>query len=431
MRSRWRRVLGSRRGAPAGAEAGTRPQWPAGSADGTTDARPASSRCSCSTQLDVQGEEDPSRIFDEFWRRHPGGPGGARVRGWRSCAAPRCTRPRFDELIWSLRGELGARAGWRSSTATSSARASSSFCGEPASPRMVAINEALEVAKKFQHPRIEPLHSTGSRSHPQRAGGPLPEPRPPIRLRPSSPTVHANLEALTAVLADACLRGRASGALCLGDLVGYGADPVACVERVGERGQRDGGRQPRAPPHSPAGTSSGFNPWARAAARWTAEQLDQGHRDYLSALSLVRTVEDATLVHASHPQSRGVGPTWSPPRTACRSSADFATRLCFVGHSHLHRGVVGGQRWPGPRGPARRSRGEGSARRRPALRGQPSASVGLACAIAIRAPATRSGTAPRARDESDESRTITRRRRGRSSAAGLPRALADRLASGA
>ena len=45
--------------------------------------------------------------------------------------------------------------------------------------------------------------------------------------------IHGNLEALEAVLAHA--RAEADAVLCLGDVVGYGADPVACVELVAER----------------------------------------------------------------------------------------------------------------------------------------------------------------------------------------------------
>lgn len=45
--------------------------------------------------------------------------------------------------------------------------------------------------------------------------------------------VHANLEALRAVLDDA--EPRADGVLCLGDTVGYGADPEACVELLASR----------------------------------------------------------------------------------------------------------------------------------------------------------------------------------------------------
>jgi len=76
------------------------------------------------------------------------------------------------------------------------------------------------------------------------------------------------------VLADAAGEG-ALGVLCLGDLVGYGADPVACVETVGERASAmvAGNHE-----HAALGLMDlrWFNPWARAAARWTGEQLDGG-----------------------------------------------------------------------------------------------------------------------------------------------------------
>ena len=46
--------------------------------------------------------------------------------------------------------------------------------------------------------------------------------------------IHANLEALEAVLADARARGGFDAIWCLGDTVGYGPDPGACVDRIRE-----------------------------------------------------------------------------------------------------------------------------------------------------------------------------------------------------
>lgn len=142
--------------------------------------------------------------------------------------------------------------------------------------------------------------------------------------------IHANLEALRAVLADAA--DRADGVLCLGDVVGYGADPAACVEIVGERvdmlvaGNHD---------HALAGLiePSWFNTYARAALEWTAGRVDDDHRAWLGGRPLLAEVGDATLVHASprNPEE------WD----YLRSGEDgwevfeaFSTRLCFVGHSH-------------------------------------------------------------------------------------------------
>lgn len=133
------------------------------------------------------------------------------------------------------------------------------------------------------------------------------------------------------MLADAASEG-AAGLLCLGDLVGYGADPVACVERVGERASAmvAGNHE-----HGALGLLDlrWFNSWARAAAHWTGEQLDQGHRDYLTGLPVIRSVEDATLAHASprHPEE------WDYLVSAEDGLAvfgDFETRLCFIGHTH-------------------------------------------------------------------------------------------------
>ncbi len=143
--------------------------------------------------------------------------------------------------------------------------------------------------------------------------------------------IHANLEALRAVLADAA--PRTDALLCLGDLVGYGADPVACVEIVAARAQTlVCGNHEKAV----AGLIDldWFNAHARAAAEWTRERLDADHQAYLAALPLVAQVGDATLVHASPDRPD----EWDYLLTAqdgFDAFAAFTTRLCFVGHSHL------------------------------------------------------------------------------------------------
>jgi diadenosine tetraphosphatase ApaH/serine/threonine PP2A family protein phosphatase len=142
--------------------------------------------------------------------------------------------------------------------------------------------------------------------------------------------VHANLEALRAVLADC--RADVDGLLCLGDLVGYGADPQACIEIVAERAEFlvAGNHE-----HGVTGLLDlgWFNRIARAAAEWTATRLDTDHRAYLAALPLAARLGEATLVHASpaHPDE------WDYLVTAedgFETFAAFDTRLCFVGHSH-------------------------------------------------------------------------------------------------
>jgi diadenosine tetraphosphatase ApaH/serine/threonine PP2A family protein phosphatase len=143
--------------------------------------------------------------------------------------------------------------------------------------------------------------------------------------------IHGNLEALRAVLADAARQ--ADAVLCLGDVVGYGADPGPCVDLIGMRARAvvAGNHE-----HAVIGCMdlSWFNRHARAAAEWTREQLDGDAVAYLGTLPLTVTVDDATLVHASPHQPQ----EWDYLVTEDDGVAAFGafdTRLCFVGHSHV------------------------------------------------------------------------------------------------
>ncbi|MBL0927454.1 MAG: metallophosphoesterase family protein [Phycisphaerales bacterium] len=83
--------------------------------------------------------------------------------------------------------------------------------------------------------------------------------------------IHGNLEALTAVLADIDRRGL-TRIICLGDIIGYGPDPLACVDLVAQRcewslmGNHDFGVL-----YEP----TNFNPGAEKAAYWTREQFER------------------------------------------------------------------------------------------------------------------------------------------------------------
>jgi diadenosine tetraphosphatase ApaH/serine/threonine PP2A family protein phosphatase len=144
--------------------------------------------------------------------------------------------------------------------------------------------------------------------------------------------VHGNEPALQAVLADVRRVG-VDRYLCLGDLVGYGADPAAVVDHLIARdavsvaGNHD---------HASAGMMDleWFNPFARAAAEWTATRLRPEQVRYLSALPLVREEAGATLVHAS-PLDPGEWNYLVNARDGARVFPAFKTRLCFVGHSHM------------------------------------------------------------------------------------------------
>jgi diadenosine tetraphosphatase ApaH/serine/threonine PP2A family protein phosphatase len=233
--------------------------------------------------------------------------------------------------------------------------------------------------------------------------------------------VHGNLEALRAVLADSA--GQVDAVLCLGDTVGYGADPLACIELIAERAEAivAGNHE-----HAVAGRLDlgWFNRYARAAAEWTRDRLDTAHQDWLGALPLVREIGDATLVHASPAQPD----EWEYLVTAedgFAAFSHFTTRWCFVGHSH-----VPGAWSLGSSGPDH-ERGPASVRSEPGRRyivnvgsvGQPRDRDPRATWALWDVEAGRVELRRVPYDVDGASRKIVE--------AGLPRFLADRLAAGA
>jgi diadenosine tetraphosphatase ApaH/serine/threonine PP2A family protein phosphatase len=141
--------------------------------------------------------------------------------------------------------------------------------------------------------------------------------------------VHGNLEALQAVLADAA--GRADALVCLGDVVGYGADPEACVELTAERclivlgGDHDLGVTGRLDP-------ARCGPAERTALRWTRQRLGDDALAWLGARPAVHELGDATLAHAPGAPEEWQEATSDEDGFAALSA--FVTRLGFVGHSH-------------------------------------------------------------------------------------------------
>jgi len=143
--------------------------------------------------------------------------------------------------------------------------------------------------------------------------------------------IHANLEALQAVLADAAPRTDAT--VCLGDLVGYGADPVACIEIVAEKAQAivSGNHE-----HAVVGLIDleWFNVHARAADTWSTSAASVSLGIAIRARRTRSGTSSATLVHASPDRPD----EWEYLLTAqdgFDAFSAFTTRLCFVGHSHL------------------------------------------------------------------------------------------------
>lgn len=150
--------------------------------------------------------------------------------------------------------------------------------------------------------------------------------------------IHASLEALSAVLADARAQG-AEALVCCGDIVGYHADAEACIELLRERGAACvAGNHDRVA----AGLCEpeGFAPAAARAALWTRRRLSAEHRAFLASLPLARVIDGRfLLVHAAlHPAPNADLHLSSAARLRCSieqlGGGRFGVRLAFFGHTH-------------------------------------------------------------------------------------------------
>jgi diadenosine tetraphosphatase ApaH/serine/threonine PP2A family protein phosphatase len=144
--------------------------------------------------------------------------------------------------------------------------------------------------------------------------------------------IHANRHALAACLDDARSRG-AERIVCLGDYVGYGADPEWVVETV--MGLVDGGALAVRGNHDNAvGTpSESMNAEAQAAIEWTRGRLSATQRRFLAELPLELWDDDRLYVHseASNP------PRWRYVQNAAdaaRSIIATEAHAAFCGHIH-------------------------------------------------------------------------------------------------
>jgi diadenosine tetraphosphatase ApaH/serine/threonine PP2A family protein phosphatase len=143
--------------------------------------------------------------------------------------------------------------------------------------------------------------------------------------------IHANLEALEAVLAALQDEG-ADQILCLGDVIGYGPNPNECVKLIQQHaavcliGNHDEASLGRV-------DLDLFNYMARQAIEWTTEQLTEESKEFLKSLHYTRGYGDFMIVHASPDE-----PTrWNyilNLEDAAQGFEAFTEQICFIGHSH-------------------------------------------------------------------------------------------------
>ena len=144
--------------------------------------------------------------------------------------------------------------------------------------------------------------------------------------------IHGNLEAFQVVLEDIRAQ-KADSVVCLGDVVGYNANPKECLQIVRDmnlpcvKGNHD-------EYCSSEDHLEGFNPHAADAVHWTRNQLNAEDKQWLRDLKYSRMVDNFTIVHATLDAPQRWGYVFD--KLAAAASFPYQnTQLCFFGHTHV------------------------------------------------------------------------------------------------
>jgi predicted phosphodiesterase len=149
--------------------------------------------------------------------------------------------------------------------------------------------------------------------------------------------IHSNLEGLEAVLADAKAH-QCTHFVCLGDIVGYNANPKECLDivRALECPTVKGNHDELACMSSHPSNVSGL---ANEGIAYTRAQLTPDDLIWLDALKFVRQVRDFTVVHATLDTPH----KWGYVLNQLDAGASFSyqhTQVCFFGHTHVPRAYI-------------------------------------------------------------------------------------------
>jgi diadenosine tetraphosphatase ApaH/serine/threonine PP2A family protein phosphatase len=153
--------------------------------------------------------------------------------------------------------------------------------------------------------------------------------------------IHGNLEAMQAVCADIALK-KVQSIFCLGDVVGYGPDPAACLDRAMDfdftiMGNHD---------HAVFMEPGGFNTPAENAVFWTRRVLDgepdealrRRRWEFLARMDEYRETDSVLFVHGSprRPMHEYLFPDEAElSLQRLMETFDLVKHVCFVGHTHL------------------------------------------------------------------------------------------------
>lgn len=145
--------------------------------------------------------------------------------------------------------------------------------------------------------------------------------------------IHANLEALKAALDDASRAAPGCPVVCLGDLIGYGADPDEVVTLARGSGfacvmgnHEMGATRPR--------TRSRFNPQAWEAVRWAASRLSPDNLAWIAGLPAHLCLHGCRFVHGLPPSDVDTYLFQASTERVVKAMQSLPEDVAFVGHTH-------------------------------------------------------------------------------------------------
>lgn len=144
--------------------------------------------------------------------------------------------------------------------------------------------------------------------------------------------IHSNLEALKTAIEYAAKTG-VNEIVCLGDIVGYGANPNECINLIKTHCKKVllGNHDSSAIGKNSLNT---LNLYGRKAMEWTINQLSDENREYLLSLPMILIENNLTFVHSSTFEPEKWNYIMSP-EDAKPLFDTLTNSLCFIGHTHV------------------------------------------------------------------------------------------------
>jgi predicted phosphodiesterase len=144
--------------------------------------------------------------------------------------------------------------------------------------------------------------------------------------------IHSNLESLTSVLNELNKIGY-DELICLGDIIGYGPDPEACLDIVFNKAKiilMGNHEQALLKPE----LLNDFNTYARESLLWTSVNISEKSTKLLSYLKIEHYYDSIMFVHSNplYPENWDYIANYYDAR---RYFDEMKCNLCFIGHSHI------------------------------------------------------------------------------------------------